>query len=214
MALPAIASLTICASDRRSIEKSARAATSETTRPSTAAPCEPGPSTSVVPGAGGSPVDSWITSGGDCCLGIERERHPHLGSAASAGDPELVRQRGDQRKAEAERRPVTLAGEVAQPMPAVAHAEDEPRVLGRHRHLERAALLAVGVDDDVRARLGDRDLHVGRARGLDAEVVGEPGECLPHERHVAGCGRHAESDLGRVGRTGHARVPGRAGWLR
>ena len=57
--------------------------------------------------------------------------------------------------------------------------------------------VVVGVDDDVRARLGDRHLHVGDDGGVEGERVGHPGERLPHDRHALGACGERQPDVGR-----------------
>jgi hypothetical protein len=42
----------------------------------------------------------------------------------------------------------------------------------------------VGVEHHVRARLGDRDLHIRRQRDVDPHGLGEPGQHLTPDRHV------------------------------
>ena len=66
--------------------------------------------------------------------------------------------------------------------------------------LEIADVVAlVGVDDDVRARLGDRELDVGERLLVDAQRLGEAAEGVPDDRDVLGAGRQLELQVGRGG---------------
>ena len=84
------------------------------------------------------------------------------------------------------------------PAAVVAHADREPGLVGGHLDLEHAVGVLVGVHDDVRARLGDRHLHVGQHGGVEGERVGHPGERLPHDRDALGARGHRQADVGRA----------------
>ncbi len=81
----------------------------------------------------------------------------------------------------------------------VAH-DDRQTVLARaHLDLEHAAVRVVGVHDDVRARLGDRHLHVGQHGRLEVERIGHPRQRLPHHADALGPRGHGQQDLGAAG---------------
>ena len=135
-----------------------------------------------------------------------REGHAHLGALAGrALELERVRERGDQRQAEAERGRLGAGGAGLDAGAVVAHDDREAVLVGEHLDLEHAGVLVVGVDDDVGARLGDRHLHVGEDGGVEVERVGHAGERLADDADALRPGRHGQQDLRR--RAGHSPEP-------
>ena len=125
--------------------------------------------------------------------GIAVEGHLDLGAGRAALDRERVGQRGDQRQAEAERRLVVLGGQRLEAGAAVAHRDGDARVVGVDRDLERALepVVGVGVEHRVRARLGDRDLHVGGQRVVDRRARRRRRRCSGAPRPRSRAGRAA-----------------------
>ena len=86
-----------------------------------------------------------------------------------------------------------------------------PSVDGRAQR-DRALAAGIGVDDDVRARLGDGELDVRQRLVRDVEHVGESADRVARHGDVLRAGRQRELEIGCVGfhaafrgkRSGHA----------
>ena len=132
------------------------------------------------PSGPGPPVTGFASAGSR--LAHVGEGHPHLGAlAGAAAQLEGVRERGDQRQAEAERGRLGARGPGLDARAVVAHDDGELVLVGEHLDLELAGVLVVGVDDDVGAGLRDGHLRVGEDRGVERERVGDAGERLAHD---------------------------------
>src|SRR6478736_4873548 len=149
--LAASESVTSCASEMPSSEKSARAASIAITRPRTGA--ARGPADVVVVG--------WHVADPGLALAVEGEGHPHLCALVDAAvelDP--VAQRLDQRQPQ----PLDLESRLRRLRPnshaVVANHDLELGVLHAEVDLERAVLALVRVHDDVVARLADGGVDV------------------------------------------------------
>ena len=139
-------------------------------------------------------------------LAQEREGHAHLGAlAGAAAQLEGVRERGDEREAEAERGRLRAGRAGLDAAAVVAHDDRQAGLGGDHVDLEHPGRLVVGVDHDVRARLGHRHFHVGEDGGVEVQRVGHAREGLAHDSDGLGPRRHREPDL--RGRRRHSLAP-------
>ena len=181
----AIASVSSSASSRRSIGQWARAASIPTTRPSTGPTSGPDCDRQrrvVASGAGGA----QSRSRGDRCVG-EPEDHPDLGLAVVA-----VPSSSDSASVAISGRPspspgLSGRGMIPRPASTTTTVTSSPSTLARDLH--RTLAVGVGVDDDVRARLGDRELDVRQRLIGHVRGVAEPAEGMPNDRHVLSAGR-------------------------
>ena len=134
------------------------------------------------------------------------ERHPHFGALAGrALELEGVRERGDQRQAEAQRGRFRAGGARLDAGAVVAHDDRQAGLVGEHLDLEHARVLVVGVHHDVRARLGDGHLHVREHGGIEVQRVGHAGQRLANHADAFRAGRHRQQDL--RCRNGHSPAP-------
>ena len=61
---------------------------------------------------------------------------------------------------------------------------------------QRAVAVRVGMDDDVGAGLGDRELDVRQRLVGHVEGIAEAAERMAHDRDVLGAGREGELEVG------------------
>ena len=121
-------------------------------------------------------------------------------SSSAAAELERLGERRDERQAEAE---AGAVGAREHPAALVAHGDREAAVAQRGGDLHRAVAVGVGVDDDVRARLGDGELDVGEHLVVDVEGVAEPAEGMADDGDVL-CARWKGED--EIGRGHHVRL--------
>jgi hypothetical protein len=78
----------------------------------------------------------------------------------------------------------------------VADADEERVAVDARGNLHRAVASAVGVHDDVGARLGDGELHVRERLRVQRERLAEAAEGVSHHRDVLGACGQGELDVG------------------
>ena len=142
----------------------------------------------------------WWVAGLNGASGIDGERHPHADARVELGELEVVADAGDQAEAE----PGTGAVEARMHADArVADGHHEHRFVHLRGDLDVAEQLAadVGVDDDVRDRLRNRQRDRRALLGGRAAPGGELLDRAAQLGHAAGSRRQA---LVQGGREGHA----------
>jgi serine/threonine-protein kinase RsbW len=142
--------------------------------------------------------------------GAEPDGTAPLGLHVVAGPAlERLRERGDERQAEAEARAV---GAREDPAPLVAHDDAQHAVHDGRAQRDRAFAAGIRVDDDVRARLGHGQLDVRERLVRDVQHVGESADRVACHGDILRAGRQRELEIGCVSvhaafrgkRSGHA----------
>ena len=196
----AIRSATRTASSRRSSGRSARAASMPTTRRSTGPTSGPlAMDTRVVPGEPfGLPAASVTPPRSGPARTTSRSGCPGRRRRAT---PRARRERRDQRQPQAG---PTASGLGPRPRPRSSTITRIPCGSGssstRIAFAAPASRLAVGVADDVRAGLGDREAHVLDQAAGKRELLGDRLERAPDHRDVARVRRQRQPN----GRRRHA----------